>query len=1375
MCYRCPELSQGPCPRFTYHNLTAFADRPLDLRDLETPHDRVSVFTQGLQYLAGSFTALYPLRFFHPTTDGQFYPGSRGKTEDHPDIHESYLNAISSSSHTVTDADSDIKDVKKIFCRGKPVHDSVVHGSGESTPLDVNSYLSASSPLPVSSEVGAVSPFDLEPPAYGVDASSDPELHSLSTLRKSPILHRAADFQRPNRPAGGSSLGRNSKVMKKAFVLPGSPGPTQGDEALQCYRSVKASNPDAGLRRTPDSSFSLPEAEPSADLLNFARRFRAKYGATASVDTVTSGTAGRMEQSLFAKPAFNGADGFPSTPSYTPATNRQPANESAPRGRADTNRSSLGFVAASEHFPGADDHFSYQLTHGTPTWSTRTSVEPPIGSTASQARHNISSVRQLGHTRSSDILLRDYRAGNVHEKPSERVTAAAAAHANERLLGDSRGSSVKSSHTAYGIEADVTAASAVGDIRQDAPVFEAVCRTPTKDVPHPATARRTYDPLQSARHTEESSLTHPSGTYHAPAHTYGGSNDRSAVETPAAPNPSPYEPSPARQPPSLAEVNKQIDAFFRERMPSQASEQRGAAPGTGYGVELPARQYESATRPMFQNADSYHSPVVELSSSTARADPVPVPGSRNLEPAGAQRTAAKPSGQAVAYSKTTVGSPPAMTSDSGATYSAGSVEYSSASDRSAARGLLQERPRATTAPWTFDFPPQAAASQLMPPQVMLAEALGASPGEDAYPAAEIDALKSGDVNLYDSTCLPIPDPAYVERAPERKVAGPPHARQADSFPVALQKSGTELERSPADHNFDDNMPTRTNQLDSPNLRGTTPPSGDMVFGEELAFYVPGGVSAGGVMKDLSDGIFFEDGALPQKAKGLADPGISAAGFNFSDANLSTTFERLDSSAGGLFAPSAEKAATIGGPRRGSYADSLEALFDKCEYVAYSQDTVGQFDNHASKAANDETFDNLPRSQLSQSGRQTARHCQQECHRSGRSSRAQRGVPGHNGLLGDSNRCVARDETESSGYPRGCGPLLGHMGVRYAAAKADPSDFEEDRVFDGCSLVSSNYVHIPCDRHTSADGDCECYETFSSSEGDTSAADSGAPAHDQSAQCTVKDVLSRHLGGSGSIENLTSLLKQLGSMIEEKDCAGEPNGAASTFAQDSGDLGPCTTRAQQATDSRRSTLRSVETNSTPCTSASPRVEKAVNTDAQTHGFDVRSASAAPGRRSVSISVGTETVQEPSARSFLGNGRVVLDAATNTPSRPSWHSWRVGQHSGDAESLDTAVPRTKEAMVSRMVEPFVGAGTTGRADGVRRVSSMRDTAAHMSSDCSSDSDKAARGNIVRSASLPEGVTLDELLDMYGEFRKLLLLMHVKDPKSLVRAVTARLNKP
>nr|BAN66202.1 hypothetical protein [Babesia bovis] len=149
-------------------------------------------------------------------------------------------------------------------------------------------------------------------------------------------------------------------------------------------------------------------------------------------------------------------------------------------------------------------------------------------------------------------------------------------------------------------------------------------------------------------------------------------------------------------------------------------------------------------------------------------------------------------------------------------------------------------------------------------------------------------------------------------------------------------------------------------------------------------------------------------------------------------------------------------------------------------------------------------------------------------------------------------------------------------------------------------------------------------------------------------------------------------------------------------------------------------------------------------------------------------------EPEVYADLSSSpRQVFDASTNTaPEQKSTPRImnRITTPTFDfrMDEPREAAPFTKEALLSRLSDTphrmVIRSGSDDRSDGYNDPASQRVN---------------AYGNInakpIRSISLPDGLTEEELLEAYNEVVKLTRIFHVKDIKSLTRAVTARVNRP
>eukprot|EP00371_Babesia_bovis_P001592 XP_001610239.1 hypothetical protein [Babesia bovis T2Bo] len=152
---------------------------------------------------------------------------------------------------------------------------------------------------------------------------------------------------------------------------------------------------------------------------------------------------------------------------------------------------------------------------------------------------------------------------------------------------------------------------------------------------------------------------------------------------------------------------------------------------------------------------------------------------------------------------------------------------------------------------------------------------------------------------------------------------------------------------------------------------------------------------------------------------------------------------------------------------------------------------------------------------------------------------------------------------------------------------------------------------------------------------------------------------------------------------------------------------------------------------------------------------------------------ESIEPEVYADLSSNPRQMVDASTNTaPEQKSTPRImnRITTPTFDfrMDEPREAAPFTKEALLSRLSDTphrmVIRSGSDDRSDGYNDPASQRVN---------------AYGNInakpIRSISLPDGLTEEELLEAYNEVVKLTRIFHVKDIKSLTRAVTARVNRP
>ncbi|GFE55000.1 poly(A) polymerase, putative [Babesia ovis] len=1279
-------------------DLIAFADRPLVIEELETPHERCAVINGAVKYLAGSCSAQYPLCYTTSASEEKFFPCHEYEIEDGNYETESFYGIVASSNESYSDADSDINYVRQI-CRdaGSAVERGVKDAGNnqDNTGINCGFYDAVSTPkrslpAPVSS-------------ARDRDPCSQESAVSVDTVSSCPLKedYSSSTIAPNSEPQLDSELERHKAFVnnkEEEVIEPAQDRATAEEKRMCAKRSVSMEqhleDTDTVCYPTSATSYSNkngPAAGFNSDLMYFAKEFRKKYGGS-HLDIDPGNHVGSKAYSRLPYVDMTGVSGVDPMHAFMAAGIRQLRHR---KGLDEVDQIPLA-VRTSANM-ASKDHIG-KVSY-TPRGYSDTNIEPDVTQKIPQHYDttfaNVINRSKLGHTQSADILLRDYprdisrSTNSAHALPTPNLLRER--HQQRTTSTPNHCTAVDRNMSGFITENNSTPwiPQSVHDVdvyngtdihrRVSPPHKDHTSHQPKNVASDFALLFGITEPKKSGSNAQS-----PYGSIdynHMPPPPSCLSRNKSADQRSSDSNipnqyPDKYH---KRVAVNIDEIRKKIDAFLKTSYQRQdcdlpagtnLSERNG--PQDKYSTDITANAPESSKHTSQMLTERNISRMSGLSQLTAD---VMLP-----------QAVDHPTGEL-----------------DGTNLSAMSSPVATQPSQDVTRMVSPNQPQ-HVAQWPSNLDQDAV-----------------PPNNSAYNDVvdiKMDSSRSGDVHLYDSTMVVLPEPSVLLE---------PHAPKSD-----MLQGDTTVAHSPAEQAFDDE-PTRTNEevllTDFAARKGNI-----MSFGDDFGSYIPGNKLPSTSYKyPLESDMFDGNGRTPTVVT------VTHKGKQLTDTIIRKSSNPLETQPVDAYA----KKSTLPDYQNHGY-ENIDFPVDvssirakpRNEIQALIQDMNNMV---ACLAKRQSMLGSSPESLLEPE--------KLDIHNTNTDFQHSQEVTPPSGFTFNHVAPIGRvdlDDHENGG-------LLSGRGFRNGSLSA--------------SDASSDYVHDPLDDHVNVgksqyhNGDMEQGLAYRK------------PSFD-----SVETLLNQEGDVSSTVEPLVSLMKQLNSRFDDMRVvdvlskvppsllADEFLGSAMTKSND-----PITASAKTVLEASglvsRQSLAS-DTKTSP-------VKDTVTVGTQT-------LERSQERRN-SVSTGSScwdqlVVESVDHGESNGNNRIRsshVNASTNTPPRSRFEP-RMLRHFSSIDSDDDETPRTpftKEALISRMLDTH----STPRV--VNRHSSEQYPVDRDDTDATSGYCSTGVGPSVKrpsSSCIPKGLTEEELLEAYNEMMKLTRIFHVKDVKSLTRAVTARVNK-
>lgn len=624
-----------------------------------------------------------------------------------------------------------------------------------------------------------------------------------------------------------------------------------------------------------------------------------------------------------------------------------------------------------------------------------------------------------------------------------------------------------------------------------------------------------------------------------------------------------------------------------------------------------------------------------------------------------------------------------------------------------------------------------------------------------YNLGVINTEKSGDVNLYDSACVEFNELPAIEESP----------CQSSTYRAASQLSlpgtpkfpamDTVRESTPAISNFADNVTTKTNYVFCDEHVELPSDTGLLSFDDDISSYVPGR-NLDSLKSQLSSCDLFADNAgnphihpqtphfnrFPSFGCGLTQPTASDMPTEFSD----EAYTHLADNA----------------PRNLSKSESQDVLLRKVSSLGISQQTYGYCDGR------DEINTECPSCSRSMHVISEPVRISSCCSRqvipylsNTQTRKYSKGRTHSRRSVNDSSLCRSTSTSQTI-QPK---LLLPSAGMRRSTPTLDVSGARCKLSSDLFSDMSSDYVRVPSDGPTCTNCDCDKDCDFSDSEDVKERRQTKTKFKlEKSVLNPIEEMLEQQMQKGTNFESFVSLVKRLYEALDENKLmtsdgvtrSKEPmsddlcvdgkihNGSPGRYGNTSTTAGYTNGFSTTRTDNLDCQTK-VSLSKLNCRSETPTTVPSLLTN--------RNSVVSPLERSPTDgSLPDKTKTSKWLKQALDDVKRSSAAAR--------HGNVIGMDE-QSERSDIPVPLTKEALISKMTSEPTSRSVSTHA--------CRSSVEEMVSDIA----KPAREVDKSTLELPDGLTQKHLLDVYDEVMKLAKIFHVKDVKSLTRAVTARIN--
>ncbi|ORM40873.1 uncharacterized protein BXIN_1654 [Babesia sp. Xinjiang] len=1337
-----------------------YTDRPLVLEELETPHDRSGVINDAVKYLAGSSSAQYTLCYTNAAAEEKFFPCQEYDGDECNYEPDSYYGIVSSSLETSSDAESEIAYVRKICRDNSAFRDCIAKDSeGFRTHSDASCSINSPVSTPRRQPVTAVPRARAdEGCTQGNDVSSE-RVSSHPPKKGYPITCIPSDVYSNLEIKGNKVTKAVERSHKLDININTSEKVNTMDKRMFNQRYLSAEAPENKLRPTWDNMKTRSMSNENlvsggtADLMNFAKDFRAKYGTTNSEEPfVSSPTLGsRKNYNVHAVSDVECVD-----PMYSFAMSGRTRNRNYAHSFKSNDNEELSFRhTAADKYANSNDVDNDRPFYRGRMSETVEDLEHPFEKLPGYVglRKPVN-IQKLGHTPSDDILLRDYKSGAQQGVFTEYNKITSPIGVEERLRSQSygHGGNIVSYDRRIQIHSE----------RQHRVEPNGQDTRPGKVGPHIAGMRDFRQQMANRTPEVQTETFGDHETVHnvecitrepyirQMQHLYT-SHPTIEATTISAPIVEPIGTIAENTPVSISEVNRQIDTYLNSK-PSLRMD-RGDLGNRRSSVPLDSKREDTiqfADKPKVESYGYQDGSSVVSTNSTKHF---------HREYSGLSRISENRASTVYTNldkSKTAIATPSCDISSASITPPPGMVSY--ANERVLKEDI--DTPMQGES-WMFEIDSQISQVNSVSPGITAPENF-LSPNNDDPCNVVIDNSKSGDVNLYDSGRIVLPDPACaVDPLEHPSNTGRDISTHYTTVQTeALTKTATVLERSPADYELSDGEPTRTNHIEGCCEPGTPPSRATMSFGDELGSYIPGGCLPDSAFRSsIEPGIFDGDVVRPYLESTQEQQPPLAPLFTFGGPNVKR-YSNLSYSERG-FKHGSLDARTNSFPWR--HQRSLDTMqSDECISSRYKLIKNGHHSSIPTYTHNYSMPSDAPGEECL-TWRQRSLHPSdsdvQPLNRHGKNSCD---------TIGQFDFVTPKD------YDVDHRPLISHLGL-YDGAKREILGRHLRKYSHNSSAASSDYVRMPSDAHSYAKTRCVVPESvYDDDEDGIRPAESEAASRGKMSLGSVETLLSQSVDRAGDLEPLVALVKQLNTALEGQKRMETLKGSVPIVEE--GVNVSSITKGREQLDTAIQTVpndtdlfrrQSVDSQ---CHDL-PHNKVTIGTQTVAMGRERRSSTSSRG--SVSVSFSMDAADDAAYSAPNHNKRI--DASTNTPSQFPLYSKSVESiYSSPSEPEGYMNPFAKEALVSRMT-----GSSTSRS--LPRHNSGPNRPLYTSGDSDDDVGRAreeavssSRDKGRPSLSIPEGLTEEELMEAYNEVKKLIRIFHVKDVKSLTRAVTARVNR-
>ncbi|KAK1937452.1 hypothetical protein X943_001964 [Babesia divergens] len=1326
-------------------------DTPLVLEELETPHDRASVLNDAVHYLAGTGSARYPLSYSSTQNDETFFNCVEGDCSRSNNVKGDDESDCNPSAYCGSETDSDLEYVKNICRKGSHTKERHTNADGFNTPY--NASLTRESDTRAKTDASHKAFYT---PRSGMAwrYSFSPSWHADDDYRQGDNAITTGEYEDIDSHLSGQcdDVTKNASGAARVSIPPLTDrnphygkGNSNGPPNYLAYihntadDAAKSSTTVSGIRKGSVKSGMLVPAEGRSaacdvvtencdNLLTFAKDFRQKYGGDGCSESLN---IGKDEE----RDSKNWSDVYKVLDAYRPTS-------------WESTEASISYTCDKAHNNTAVGGLLFGYIQGSNNHGVSETMTQPSkvkeGSTINNRTKQLSStsnidngkVRLSGQTQTNDILLREYRSSNVSEaRHFEQRDEFQLVRDETRVLQEPSAESISNEYVNG--------------------------RWPT-DSPQNGKTKKPYDSAYEGAiyKYNHQGTPHTDGSIMPKSQMTTGRVDVASPETREGITMSTsrdHSLATSGGTVTLVELNQHINEFFNARgSPSQARAAEGAP---SMDKESPAlKNFHMSSYVKANAAQSQKS----LTTTTARMHGNA--SSASVYPSTSTSTL----GVDLKRSSVTTKDDSHRLSRHGCTETPILRMQPMSNDNSAHRvDIPQHESKVIRSEKTYDSFHETLQHKSDTKSTelkisLIGDMLNAA-SEQIFNIGTIAAKNSGDLNLYDSTCVVYPDIPYREDNPvrEAKPSETPDSLHTEEVPYLI-KLDTQHEVTPGSGSFDDNMPTKTNYMEPDDQIGLPSQPSMISFGDEMASYIPGTRLDEAKNKAVCGSDLFDDVKLQNAIKAPTGHVNTVPPCRHMELDLSVSE--------GAFTQCVDNAPRNRGYRYCRSADSKNDMYTSRGSLNTSGNTFGEVEQHHSKEIHCQSCKDLVLLAEPVDDRCCSKVLPISAMR-GR-TRARRLAKGR-----ITSRRRTYDElmdqpvlSSSHTHPFNDRVLIPSPGLRSYRDRVDVVDSTMRHPSDIFSEVSSDYVHLPSDEMSYANGGCDFDSDFSGSEGykdvkkELSSAD-GNPYKEL--LNPMEEMLTKHLESGYSFEDFVSLVKRLYVTLEEKHLVQPCKASELTSATIKGNRNanrsniksaikaPIKLNASLDSSSNLDTVRTSKSTTRCKKPSSSAMSAATQTDEQNHPLfscDVK------GTKAVSFSVQSPvTASDSHAMEYDSGKGKNQDATVVRKGRLSMYNdaWRVP----DRDNVVSANPLTKEAIIARVVS--APACETTAAPDYKKLATVGDV----------DLNTVVRRYHSTPTKLPDGITQEQLLDVYNEVMKLTRIFHVKDVKSLTRAVTAR----